>query len=119
MYSAQLLDHFQNPRHAGEVADADASAEVENPACGDILRITLRVTAGGIAEARFKAKGCVASIACGSALMELISGKSLEEVGKVRPEDVIAAVGGLPQGSNHAAHLAVDTLAMALGHIER
>src|SRR6202790_5851373 len=110
MYSAQLLDHFQNPRNAGDVADADATVEIENPACGDILRLTLKISAGRIAQAQFKAKGCVASIACGSALTELIIGKTLNEARELRGEDVIALVGGLPQGSTHAAQLAIDGL---------
>ena len=90
MYSAQLLDHFQNPRNAGEIADADATAEIENPACGDVLRLTLKAGAGRITGARFKAKGCVASIACGSALTELIVGKRINEAHELRREDVIA-----------------------------
>ena len=63
MYSEQMLDHFQNPRNAGEISNPDATAEVENPACGDILRLTLKVSDGHIVAARFKAKGCVASMA--------------------------------------------------------
>jgi len=117
MYSAQLLDHFQNPRNAGEIAGADATVEIENPACGDILRLTLKAGAGLIAEARFKAKGCVAAIACGSALTELIVGKTLNEARKLRREDVITAVGGLPQASTHAAQLALDALSAALSQI--
>jgi len=114
MYSAQLLDHFQNPRNAGEVAGADATAEIENPACGDILRLTLRVSAGRISEVKFKAKGCVASIACGSALTELVLGKTVNEARNIQREEIITAVGGLPQGSSHAAHLALDALSAAL-----
>src|SRR5208337_4505984 len=118
MYSAQLLDHFQNPRNAGEIADADAVAEIENPACGDVLRLTLKQSAGRIAQVRFKAKGCVAAIACGSALTELVEGKTAEQARKLTGEDVIAAVGGLPQGSSHAAQLALDALAAALGQLK-
>ena len=66
MYSARLLDHFQNPRNPGEVLDADAIAEIENPVCGDVLRLTLKIKSGHIAEIRFKAKGCVPSMACAS-----------------------------------------------------
>jgi nitrogen fixation protein NifU and related proteins len=117
MYSAQLLDHFQNPRHVGEIADADAAAEIENPACGDVLRLTLKASAGRITQARFKAKGCVAAIACGSALTELVVGKTLTEAQNLRREDVSAAVGGLPQASTHAAQLALDALAAALGRV--
>jgi|SRR3984885_9300582 nitrogen fixation protein NifU and related proteins len=119
MYSAQLLDHFQNPRNAGEIAGADATAEIENPACGDVLRLTMKAGGGRIAGARFKAKGCVASIACGSALTELIVGKTLNEAHNLKREDVITAVGSLPQGSIHAAQLAVDALSAALSQIKQ
>jgi nitrogen fixation NifU-like protein len=117
MYSAQLLDHFQNPRNAGEIAGADATAEIENPACGDILRITIKVSAGRITQVRFKAKGCVAAIACASALTELVAGKTLDEARNLRHEDVTAAVGGLPQASTHAAHLALEAFALALSRV--
>lgn len=117
MYSEQLLDHFQNPRNAGEIAAPDATAEIENPACGDVLRLTLKVRSNRITQAQFKAKGCVAAIACGSALTELLGGKSVVEARKLRREDVITVVGGLPQGSTHAAQLAVDTLSLALSRI--
>jgi nitrogen fixation protein NifU and related proteins len=110
MYSAQLLDHFQNPRNVGDIADADATAEIENPACGDVLRITFKVSAERIVRVQFKAKGCVATIACASALTELVVGKTPQEAQKLRREDVSAAVGGLPQASTHAAQLALDAL---------
>lgn len=119
MYSAQLLDHFQNPRNAGNVPGADATAEIENPACGDILRLTLKVLSGSIAEVRFKAKGCVPAMACGSALTELLAGKTVEEARSLRREDVTAAVGGLPQASTHAAQLALDALDAALNQIDK
>jgi nitrogen fixation NifU-like protein len=114
MYSAQLLDHFQNPRNPGEIADADAIAEIANPACGDILRLTLKISDGRITNAKFKAKGCVAAIACGSALTELAVGKVLNQAQQISREDLNAAVGGLPQASTHAAQLALDALSAAL-----
>jgi len=118
MYSAQLLDHFQNPRNAGEIPDADATAEIENPACGDVLRLSLKISAGRISQAQFKAKGCVAAIACGSALTELVVGKTLNQARNLQREDVIAFVGGLPQASTHAAQLALDALSAALSRIK-
>jgi nitrogen fixation NifU-like protein len=117
MYSAQLLDHFQNPRNAGELVNPDAVAEVENPACGDVLRLTLKVSAGRITQAQFKAKGCVAAIACGSALTELVVGKTVGETKSLQREDVIRAIGGLPQASNHAAQLALDALGVAWSNL--
>jgi nitrogen fixation protein NifU and related proteins len=117
MYSAQLLDHFEHPRNGGDIEGSDAKAEVENPICGDILRLSLKLREGRITEARFKAKGCVPSMACGSALTELISGKSVAEARALRRDQVTEAVGGLPQASTHAAQLAIDTLAAALRNI--
>jgi nitrogen fixation NifU-like protein len=114
MYSAQILDHFQNPRNAGDVPGADASAEIENPACGDVMRLSLKMQEGRIVEIGFKAKGCVPAMACGSALTELVRGKSAAEARGLRRQDLIAAVGGLPQASAHAAQLALDVLSAAL-----
>src|SRR5437867_12169899 len=96
MYSPQLLDHFQNPRNAGEITDADASVQLENPACGDILKLTLRVTNGRIAEIRFLAKGCVPAMACGSLLTELVHGRTLKRARKPRWEALVQAIGGVP-----------------------
>ncbi|HEV2467591.1 MAG TPA: iron-sulfur cluster assembly scaffold protein [Candidatus Sulfotelmatobacter sp.] len=114
MYSPQLLDHFQNPRNAGDIADPDASAEVENPVCGDIVRVSMKVQDGKISEIRFKAKGCVPAMACASALTELVIDESIADARALRREDLVAAVGGLPQASSHAAQLAIDVLNAAL-----
>jgi nitrogen fixation protein NifU and related proteins len=118
MYSAQLLDHFQNPRNAGEVPDADAIAEIENPACGDVLRLSLKIKSGRIAEIRFKAKGCVPSMACASALTELVVGQTPRESRALKRDTLVAAVGGLPQASTHAAQLAMDALSAALSQLQ-
>jgi nitrogen fixation NifU-like protein len=118
MYSAQLLDHFQNPRNAGDIPNADATVEMENPACGDVLRLTLRIQAGRIVEIRFKAKGCVPSMACGSAMTELIAGRTLDEARNLRRDDLTAAIGGLPEASTHAAQLALDALSAALRQVK-
>jgi nitrogen fixation NifU-like protein len=113
-YSPQLLDHFEHPRNVGEVEGADACVELENPACGDIMRLSLKLEAGRITQARFRTRGCVPSIACGSALTEMLEGKSVAEARALRREDVVAAVGGLETASQHASHLAMDALAVAL-----
>jgi nitrogen fixation NifU-like protein len=118
MYSAQLLNHFQNPRNAGDIADADAMAEIENPVCGDVLRFTFKISGDRIVRAQFKAKGCVATIACASALTELVAGKTLKEARKLRRAELIACVGELPQASIHAAQLALDALLAALSHMQ-
>lgn len=117
MYSAEILDHFQNPRHVGEVPDASASAEIENPACGDILRLSLKVQDGRIVDAGFRAKGCVPAIACGSRLAELVCGKTTAEAGTLDGQALLEGLGELPPASAHAVRLALDTLAAALKQI--
>jgi nitrogen fixation NifU-like protein len=118
VYSPQLLDHFQNPRNPGEVANPDATVQLENPACGDILKLSLKVANGHVAEIRFLAKGCVPAMACGSAITELVKGKTVEAAGRLRREELVLAVGGLPEGSAHAAHLAMDALGGALKQLK-
>ncbi len=114
MYSRQVLDHFEHPRNAGVVDSPDASAQVENPACGDILKLTAKLTDGRIAEVKFQAKGCVPAIACGSALTELLLGKTLQEATALSREELVQNLGSLPEASTHASHLAMDALAALL-----
>lgn len=114
MYSRQVLDHFQNTRNVGELPDADAYVRVDNPACGDILQLAMKVHNGRITDAKFRARGCVSAIACGSLLTELIAEKTVAEVHALTRSDLLGALGGLPPGSEHAAALAMDALAAAL-----
>ena len=114
MYSAQVLDHFQNPRNVGELPGADVYVQLENPGCGDVLRLALKLADGRIAAAQFRAKGCVAAIACGSQLTELLVGKTIAEARSLRRQSIIEALGGLPEASGHAGQLAVDALGAAL-----
>jgi nitrogen fixation NifU-like protein len=119
VYSEQVLDHFQNPRNAGEVDNADAVVEVQNPACGDVLRLSARVQNGRIAEIRFRAKGCVPAMACASRITEMIAGKSIDEARAVRKEDVIASLGGVPAASGHAGQLATDAVRQLTDQLQR
>jgi nitrogen fixation protein NifU and related proteins len=119
VYSRQVLDHFEHPRNAGVVDFPDASAQVENPACGDILKLTAKVTDGRIAEVKFLAKGCVPAIACGSVLTELLVGKTLKEAGAINREELVQKLRGLPEASTHAGHLAMDALAVLLQQLSR
>jgi nitrogen fixation NifU-like protein len=114
VYSPELLDHFQNPRNVGDVETPDATAQMENPACGDVLKLTAKLAGRQIADIGFRAKGCVSAMACGSAITELIKGKTVEEARQVSREELVRKVGGLPPASVHASHLAIDTLAELL-----
>jgi len=117
MYSPEVLDHFEHPRNAGVVAEPDAVVEITNPACGDILKLSIRLSGSRLEEIRFQAKGCVSSVACASALTELATGKTISQARNLMREELEKAVGGLPPASAHAAHLAMDALAAALDQI--
>ena len=110
MFSNTLLDHFQHPRHAGELPGATARVEVSNPVCGDILQLAAVVDHTLIREARFLCRGCAASIASASLLTELIQGRELHELDSIRVESLAQSLGGLPPASFHAAQLALDAL---------
>lgn len=117
MFTPQVLDHFANPRCAGELAGATASVEVSNPACGDILQLAVRIEAGQIAEARFLARGCVTSIACGSYLAETVQGMTAAEARSITAESIATALGGLPPATFHGSQLARDALEALLARI--
>ena len=113
-YSPIVIDHFQNPRHVGELADANAEASVTNPVCGDVLRLMLRIAAGRIEEVRFQTYGCEAAIAASSLLTELVKGKLLAEAQGITPDMITSALGGLPKVKLHASALAEEALKQAL-----
>src|SRR6478736_6182888 len=120
MYPPRLIEHFQNPRNVGELGPPAITAEVSNPTCGDILRLSVRFEDGRAAEVRYKVRKYTASIAAGSTLTEWIAGKTRDELTTFDASLIDAAVGGLPATSKHAAVLcgdAVKTLVKnALGH---
>jgi nitrogen fixation NifU-like protein len=118
MYSAAVLDHFKNPRNAGDLQNATAVVEVSNPACGDILQLSARVKNGRFVEVRFKTRGCTTSIACSSLLTELLSGKTLLEARQLTPAQISDALGGLPPATFHGAQLAVDALESLLASLK-
>lgn len=113
-YSDSFRDHIANPRNAGELNNANAIAEETNPVCGDRLRLSLRIIDGRIEAARFLAYGCPPTLACGSALAEMLEGILVEEAMKLTRKDIIDALGGLSAQKRHAAALAVETLHQAL-----
>jgi nitrogen fixation NifU-like protein len=114
MYPDKLLDHFQRPRNVGELAPPALMVEVANPACGDILRLSVRFEAGRAAEVRYKVRGCTASIAAGSALTEWMTGKTREQLAAFEGSTVDEALGGLPAESGHAAALCAEGVRLLL-----
>jgi len=117
MYSEAILDHFQNPRNAGTLDAATATISVENPVCGDILELSVRMNAGRIAEARFRTRGCVTALACSSLLTELLRGKTAAEARAITAEQLSETLGGLPPATFHAAQLARDAVQTLLAKL--
>lgn len=114
MYSEILKDHLAHPRHAGEMTDANASAEMTNPVCGDRLCLFMRLHEERIEAASFLAYGCAPTLACGSALAEMLEGMSITDALRLGREDLVRALHGLPNRKQHAAALAIETLRAAL-----
>ena len=117
MLNEKILEHFRNPHNAGNVADPSAVAEVPNPLCGDAMRLSIEVQDGRVAEARFKTQGCVASIAAGSVLTDLLAHGTLGEVREITALRISEELGQLPPTTMHAAELAMDALKAALEKI--
>ncbi len=115
MFNPELLDHFEHPRNVGELGPPAIKVRVENPICGDILALSAEIVAGTIRDARYQTRGCTASIAVGSALTELLIGKTVDEAGRLSAKEIEAAVHGLPNESKHAAVLAADAVKALVG----
>jgi nitrogen fixation protein NifU and related proteins len=118
-YSEKVMDHFMHPRNMGEIEDADGVGEVGNPACGDVMKLYLKIEDGIIVDAKFKTFGCGAAIASSSITTELIKGKSIDEALKLSNEAVADALGGLPAAKQHCSVLAEDALRVALEDYRR
>ena len=113
VYSETTIDHAMKPRNVGDMENADGFARITGP-CGDTMAIWLRVKNETIADATFLTDGCGTSIASGSMVTELAKGKKVSEAQKTGPQDVLTALGGLPEESEHCALLAVNTLKAAI-----
>jgi nitrogen fixation NifU-like protein len=114
MFSPAVLDHFKNPRNAGDLPDATAVAEVTTPVCVDVMRLALRTDSGRVVEAKFKTQGCVAAIAAGSMLTGMLTDKTPAEARAISAQEISDALGGLPPASFHAAQLCIDVVRIVL-----
>ncbi len=110
MYGERLLERLRNLPKAGELAPPALTVRVENPVCGDVLQLSVRVDHERVVEARFKAQGCPPTIACGSLVAEWLEGRSLKEASGLNAARLEQELGGLPAASRHAAALAVDAV---------
>jgi len=124
IYSDKIMDHFQNPRNVGEIENPDGVGEVGNPACGDIMRIMIRVGKDKedqeyIKDIKFKTFGCGAAIATSSMATEMVKGKSLKEALELSNKAVAEALGGLPPNKIHCSNIAADAIKAAIEDYNR
>jgi len=113
IYSEKTIDHFLNPRNLGEIPGHDGLGRITGP-CGDTMQIHLKVKDGKVSNASFWTDGCGPSIASGSMVTELVKGKGVLEAQKITQQDILDALGGLPEESAHCALLAANTLKEAI-----
>jgi nitrogen fixation NifU-like protein len=114
LYNETVMEHFMNPRNMGDIKDADGVGEVGAAACGDIMKISLKIKDGKIEDARFKTFGCGSAIASSSMATELIKGRTISEAMTFSNQEVVDALGGLPPVKIHCSVLAEEALKAAL-----
>lgn len=114
MYNDKIMDHFQNPRNAGDLKDADGVGTVGNPSCGDVMTLYIKIKDNRIDEIKFKTFGCGAAIASSSFTTELVKGKTIDEALRFTRNDVADGLGGLPPVKMHCSNLALDALKAAI-----
>jgi nitrogen fixation NifU-like protein len=115
-YSDLVMEHFQNPRNAGEMEAPDGEALTSNPVCGDRMRVMIRVRDGHIAEVRWLTRGCPPAIATSSFASEMVRGWPLSAVDALTREAIAEAIGGLPKDKVHCSVLAADALKAAVAN---
>jgi nitrogen fixation protein NifU and related proteins len=113
-YSDKVLDHFQRPRNAGILEDANGVGEFGDPGCGDFLKVFLKVEGDTITDVKYQIRGCPASIACASAMSELAMGKNLDDAMMIMDEDIVEALDGLPEHKLHCSNLGAVGLKKAI-----
>ncbi|MDO9574278.1 MAG: Fe-S cluster assembly scaffold protein NifU [Candidatus Contubernalis sp.] len=115
MYSEKVMEHFNNPRNAGDMENPDGLGEIGNVRCGDVTKVFIKVNDQGIIEEiTFRTFGCGAAIASSSMLTEMVKGKHIDEALKITDIEVADNLGGLPPQKLHCSNLAADALKAAI-----
>ncbi len=119
MYSEKVMDHFSNPRNVGEIDNASGVGTVGNPACGDIMKLSIKIENDVITDVKFKTFGCGAAIATSSMITELVKGKNINDAEQISNNTVAEALDGLPPVKMHCSNLAADALHAAIEDYKR
>jgi nitrogen fixation NifU-like protein len=120
MYNETVMNHFENPRNVGEMENSSAVGEVQSPSCGDTTIIYLDIDDNNvIRDIKFKTYGCAAAIASSSILTEMAKGKTLEEAMTIETQDIVDALGGIPEYKVHCSVLAADALKSAIANYRK
>lgn len=114
VYSDKVMDNFHNPKNVGEILDANGIGEVGSAACGDIMKMFLKIENNIIVDVKFMTFGCGAAVATSSIATEMIKGKSLDEALKLTNKAVVEALDGLPKEKLHCSVLAEEAIRAAL-----
>ncbi len=113
-YTKETMERFLDPKHFGEMKDADGVGSVGNPRCGDQMKVYIKVEKGKIKKASFQTLGCVAAIATSDAICEMIIGKSIDEALKITEKEMIERLKKLPSVKIHCSSLAIEGLKKAI-----
>ncbi len=113
-YTDTVIEHFKYPRNIGRMSDADGEGMYGDPGCGDFLTIYIKVANKVIQDISFLIFGCAAAIATSSMITELARGKTIEAAMKITEDDIVKALGGLPEDKKHCSNLGVKALRSAI-----
>ena len=114
MYNETVMDHFTNPRNAGEMENPDAVGSYGSPVCGDMMEISLKIEDNVIKDAKFRTFGCGSAIASSSVATDMIKGKTLEEALALTNKDFVTELGGLPGPKVHCSVLSEQAIKLAI-----
>jgi nitrogen fixation protein NifU and related proteins len=113
-YSNKVMEHFKSPQNAGIIDNADGIGHVGDPDCGDFLRVFIKVENRVISDVKYLIHGCPASIACASAMTELVKGRDIDDALMIKNEDIVKALDGLPEHKQHCSNLGAFAIKKAI-----